>query len=311
MKKWNVISPTVLAAVVTALVGGSAGIANATEPCDDWGECKVFIEINAEDGDIGLHFLMDADLVIFGALFNPSHKMIFKYRPKRELRRQTSTELFQESAEHLCDLALVEEEGEIVLTLEQFVDRFDPGEYHVFGINADWEPLHGVTTMDYRLPAMPAELEIDFEEEDGDVVGEISWEAGDDLGECADFDDLTDLVMDGVLPEHPAEVDVVAWEVVLEVDLEGEPLGAMEFIVRIPGDAEELEVEVPDDFLESLPDNTPAKMEIGAIGVEDNATFGEEDEICLNDTDPEGTYDMEEDAFLNGCGFEVEDEGED
>ena len=43
-----------------------------------------------------------------------------------------------------------------------------------------------------------------------------------------------------------------------------------------------LEVEVPDDYLETLPDNTPAKIEVGAIGFDDNATFTETDEICLN-----------------------------
>ncbi|MBT8400305.1 MAG: hypothetical protein KJO98_07505, partial [Rhodothermia bacterium] len=37
----------------------------AQEPCPesdgDIGECKVLIEINATDGDIGFHFLIDAD----------------------------------------------------------------------------------------------------------------------------------------------------------------------------------------------------------------------------------------------------------
>ena len=52
-------------------------------------------------------------------------------------------------------------------------------------------------------------------------------------------------------------------------------------------------------------------IEVGAIGVDDNATFTEEDEFCVNDTDPDGTYDEEEDAVLNGCGFEVDDEDDD
>ncbi|MDH3440997.1 MAG: hypothetical protein OEM63_09610, partial [Gammaproteobacteria bacterium] len=56
------------------------------------------------------------------------------------------------------------------------------------------------------------------------------------------------------------------------------------------------------------PEDTPAKVEVGAIGPDDNATFAEEGDICLNDTDPEGIYDEDEDALLNGCGFEVEEE---
>jgi len=33
----------------------------------------------------------------------------------------------------------------------------------------------------------------------------------------------------------------------------------------------------------SLPSDTPAKIEVGAIGVDDNATFTEEDGFCLNE----------------------------
>ena len=35
----------------------------------------------------------------------------------------------------------------------------------------------------------------------------------------------------------------------------------------------------------SLPEDTPAKLEIGAIGDEDNATFTEVGDICLNEMD--------------------------
>jgi hypothetical protein len=43
-------------------------------------------------------------------------------------------------------------------------------------------------------------------------------------------------------------------------------------------------VTVPADFISALGDNTPAKIEVGAIGADDNATFSEEGEICLNET---------------------------
>ena len=48
------------ASAALILIGGATG-ARATEPCDDFGECKVLIEINSTDGDIGFHFLMDGD----------------------------------------------------------------------------------------------------------------------------------------------------------------------------------------------------------------------------------------------------------
>ncbi len=128
-----------------------------------------------------------------------------------------------------------------------------------------------------------------------------------------------------ILPTPPADVPVALWEVVLEVDIDAEDAETPEelavanakYVTRIPGSAEELEIEVPDDFIETLPEDTPAKFEVGAIGFDDNATFSEEDEICLNDTLPEGEEieDPEEPGetiLVNGCGFEIDDEdGED
>ena len=57
----------------------------------------------------------------------------------------------------------------------------------------------------------------------------------------------------------------------------------MKYSVRIPNDPGiEFEVEVPDDYLETLPDDTPIKIEVGAIGTGDNATFSEADGFCVN-----------------------------
>jgi hypothetical protein len=42
------------------------------------------------------------------------------------------------------------------------------------------------------------------------------------------------------------------------------------------------EVTVPAEYLASLPDDTPVKVEVGAIGGKDNATFTEEDGFCVN-----------------------------
>jgi len=42
-------------------------------------------------------------------------------------------------------------------------------------------------------------------------------------------------------------------------------------------------VTVPADYLASLPDDTPVKIEIGAIGVDNNATFTEVGGFCINE----------------------------
>jgi hypothetical protein len=312
MKKSKVFATSALSAAIAALVG-SVGVANATEPCGDFGECKALVEINSSDGDIGFHFLMDGDDLILAALYNPDREKIFKYFTKRELREQTLTETFAESAEPLCFDPTTDDDpdndDEDFVTLEEFLDRWQAGKYRFYGFNEDWELSRGMTRLTFKLPAAPEELEWSVEpdeHEPGEFEYEISWEAGEDLGECADADALDDLVESGALPQHPEHVKVAAWEIVLEPDVDdGDPLGGMKYTVRIPGDADELEIEVPDDYLEALgEENVPAKMEVGAIGVDDNATFTEEDEICLNDTDP---FDDDDDG-LNGCGFEVDEE---
>jgi hypothetical protein len=136
--------------------------------------------------------------------------------------------------------------------------------------------LTGETELTYSLPAAP--VNVDF---DGSV---IRWAPGYDLGECADEVELVNLVSIGVLPKHPEAVTVAAWEIVLEPDVEdGGPVSALKYTIRLPGDITLHQVTVPADYLASLPFDTPVKVEVGAIGEDDNATFTEEDGFCVNE----------------------------
>ena len=279
MNKTRVLTTTLAAAIAT-LLGGNVG---ATEPCGDFGECKVLVEINSSDGDIGFHFLMDGDELRRGLLFNPDRRKIFSYSTRRELGEQYLTETFAESAEPLCFDPTTddddENDDEDFVTLTDFLDRWDAGTYRFVGISDGWELSFGRSELTFNLPAAPQDLEYEEEMDGDDVEGEISWAPGDDLGECSEGMHL--------LPMAPEDVPVAAWEVVLEPDVDG-IVGSYTYVVRIPGDAEELEVEVPDDYLETLPDNTPVKIEVGAIGFDDNATFTEEGDICVNETGENG-----------------------
>jgi hypothetical protein len=288
MNRKMTFATTALATAIGLLAGASA---LATEPCGDFGECKVLVEINSSDGDIGFHFLMDGDDLRRAALFNPHHRKLFYYTTRRELGEQYLTETFAESAEPLCFDPTTddddENDDEDFVTLADFLDRWDAGTYKFFGIGDDWELSFGQSELTFNLPAAPIEVEYSEEMDGDDIEGEISWEPGDDLGECSDGMEL--------LPMAPEDVPVAVWEVVMEPDVDG-IVGTYKYVVRIPGNAEELEVEVPDDYLETLPDNTPMKVEVGAIGFDDNATFTETDEICVNETEE------------NGCGFDEEEE---
>jgi hypothetical protein len=256
-----------VAAVIT-LIG--AAVATASQPCGDFGECKVLVEINASDGDIGFHFRVDGDDLNSTRISDPNGTKVFEDQAKGPLCEQKLTETFAESAEPVCREALKEDEDDVVVTLEEFVDRWTAGTYTFTGLGDEGEKSDGATTLSHDLPAAPSGVDFDLKK------GEISWGEGDDLGECATSEELDDLVADGVLPTHPEDVEVVAWEAVFEPDVAG-----LKFTVRVPVD--QTSVTVPAELLESLPDDTPAKIEVGAIGVDDNATFSEEDGFCINE----------------------------
>jgi hypothetical protein len=269
--------------IVAVLLGGAWATANATEPCGDFGECKVLIEINASDGDIGFHFLGDGDELIKMEITDPDGRKVFEDKAKGPLREQTLTETFAESAEPLCWYDPEADEDEEIVTLEEFLERWVAGSYLFSGLGKEGEMSFGETDLTYMLPAAPAD--VDF---DGSV---ISWDDGDDLGECASNEEL-DALVPGTLPMHPENVTVDAWEVVLEPDVDdGDPLGALVFSIRVPGDIDPRQVTVPAEYLASLPYDTPVKIEVGAIGGEDNATFTEEDGFCVNED--EGCEDEE------------------
>lgn len=279
MKLTRLMSTSLLVAAGAALVlGTGTTTVKATEPCGDFGECKALIEINSTDGDIGFHFLMDGDDLNSGKINDPNGAKVFEEQAKGPLREQKLTETFAESAEPLCWADPNADPDEDIVTLEEFLERWTAGTYVFSGKGDGGEKSTGETELTHALPAAPASLAFD-----GSV---ITWTAGDDLGKCASFAELSDLVAVGVLPVHPEDVTVAAWEIVLEPDVEdGDPTGNLVFNVRVSGDIQTKAVTVPADYLASLPDDTPVKIEVGAIGIDDNATFTEVVGFCVNENE--------------------------
>jgi hypothetical protein len=270
--------PTLLSIVGGAalIVAAGATGARAAEPCGDFEECKVLIEINATDGDIGFHFLMDAEELNTASIVDPKGRRVFRDQARGPLRQQKLTETFAESAEPLCWPDPMADPDDEIVTLEEFLERWDAGTYVFSGLGDGGEKSKGMTQLTHEIPAAPSGVAFD-----GTV---ISWAAGDDLGRCGSTTELDDLVANGVLPVHPENVPVVAWEIVLEPDVEdGDPTGDLVFNIRVPGNIATKSVTVPADYLASLPDDTPAKVEVGAIGATDNATFTEVVGFCLNE----------------------------
>lgn len=266
-----------LLGVVSAPLVLAVGVTDAfaTEPCEDFGECKVLVEINSSDGDVGFHWLVDADDLNSVRIDDPDGNKVYENKAFGPLRDQKLTETFGESAEPVCRESLKEDEDDVVVTVEDFEERWASGSYAISGSGDSGEKLSGETHLSYYLPAAPENLMY--------ANGTVSWQPGSTLGECATEAELDQLVADGVLPIHPMQVPLTAWEVVVEL----EDGSSLKFTLRLP--VGQTLVTLPAEFLGSIPDNTPAKIEVGAIGGNpaigdsDNATFTELGDICLNE----------------------------
>lgn len=249
----------------------------------EFDETKVLIEINATDGDIGFHALYDAGAWWKVFMWDPNGKKLLKEMASGPLRQQGLTENFFESAEPLCKPS-EEDPEELVVTLDDFLGRFPAGDYLLYGRNNDKEELIGSAELTYNIPAAPDISEMDDAEFDADEDVLVEWAPGDDLGECA-FDHL---VPDVITPLD--EVDIVAWEVVIEPDYdEDEPIEACnpdferKFTAQLPLDT--TEVTVSPEFMASYTEAGcfDFKFEIGSIEDSGNQTFSE------------GSFSLEED----------------
>ncbi|HJW45674.1 MAG TPA: hypothetical protein VJ484_04210 [Lysobacter sp.] len=256
-----------LGAIALAIgLGGASSIAWADEPCGDLSECRVLIEINTTDGDIGFHALFDSDGWKEGRIDDPDGKMIFKTQVTGSLRDQSVTENFFESAEQVCEESLAEDPDDVVVTLPEFLERFPAGSYDFRFKLADGGQAFGATELTHVIPPAPADVDFDGRE--------ISWSFGDDLGECTTLPPGFQLA---------DETDIVAYEVVMEP--EDPAFDSFLFVTQVPNGTDS--VTVPLEYLASLPANTPLKVEVGAIELRPNGSFGnqtfsEEDGFCNN-----------------------------
>ena len=176
MKEKHFMSNTLFgAAAAVAVMAIGTTVATATEPCGDFEECKVLIEINSTDGDIGFHFLMDSDGLNKAKIRDPNGTKVFQDKAKGPLREQKLTETFAESAEPVCKDALKEEEDDEVVTLEDFVERWAAGTYVFTGSGDEGEKLEGESELTHEIPAAPdlTSASLGF---DGSV---ISWVSSD------------------------------------------------------------------------------------------------------------------------------------
>ena len=264
MKEQHHISSALLGAL-TLLLAATIPVSWAQEEFD---ETKAFIEMNATDGDVGFHVLLDAEAWEWVTIDDPDGNQIFKEMARRNLMEQGLTENFFESAEPLCVADEEDPEAEVV-PLAEFLERFLPGEYLFAGRTIEGDELEGTATLTFNLPAAPDISMFDGTEDVDPANALMTWAAGMILGEKCQDDDL---VTQGIIPD-PASVDVVGWEVVVEPADEEAFVPFRVFSVQLPPD--QTSVTVSPEYLNAFPAGTEFKFEVGAIEASGNQTFSE------------------------------------
>lgn len=161
-------------ALATLLVTGTAFTTNAEDRDDrplirgpiPFSQAQVRIEVNATDGDSGLHALIDAEGWKFVKIYDPKWKLIFEVEGGGSIRKTGLTELFFESAEPGFD----------ELPLADFLKRFPAGEYRFFGKTVTGKMLFSRATLTHALPDGPVLLtpEEDSVQDPANTV--VEWE---------------------------------------------------------------------------------------------------------------------------------------
>jgi hypothetical protein len=255
---------------------GPALPARAITPCGDFEECKVLVEMNTSDGDIGFQWLVDGEDLVSVRIDDPNGKPVFANKAMNELHQQYLSETTGESAEPKCRKWLAEP-GEDVVTLRQFLNRWPRGTYSITGMTDDGQVRSGKTALTAYFPAAPRNLTFSG--------GVVTWQPGTALGVCATEAELWQMVSDNLLPVHPMNVPVREWEITLALN-DG---SGREFSLRLParGPMAQMSVTISPEFMNAVGPDTPAAIEVGAIGGrlssgDQNASFTELTDLCLH-----------------------------
>jgi hypothetical protein len=117
---------------------------------------KLFIEHNSTDKDTGVHGLFDGADWLKLLVFDPSGRPILEVEPNRQLRTQSISGIFFESAEPPNQ----------EVPIEEILRRFPEGRYAVGGCTQDGKRLTGAALFTHAIPAGPV---ITFPQDEGVV----------------------------------------------------------------------------------------------------------------------------------------------
>ena len=147
-KKQLIKHTLMLALLGTLLAAGPVPASAHPREVIPFTDARIRIEVNATDGDSGLHVLLDAEGWKFVNIFDPRGKLIFHVEGGGSVRKTGLTELFFESAEP----------GFEELPLADFLKRFPAGNYRFTGETITGKKLLSVAKLTHALPEGPVLL---------------------------------------------------------------------------------------------------------------------------------------------------------
>lgn len=220
--KRNKQLPTILNGLIACAAVTAVPAVAQEEP--EFSEFRVFIEINATDGDAGLQVLIDGDEWKEATIRDPDGRQVYNVQGYASVRDQGLTENFFESAEPSCD--------EDPLT--DFLERFPAGEYVVTGKTVDGAKIEGSAELTHDLPRAAINLAPVGGGVDPTNPVQVLWTPGAGLGNC---------------PPNGAEIGnpaLFGYQIVVERE-EPEPLVVL--TVDLPAGATQLTI--PPEFLQA------------------------------------------------------------
>jgi len=106
---------------------------------------KLFIEHNSTNEDTGVHGAFDGLEWVKLCVYDPRGRQVLEVEPKQQLRRQSMSGIFFESAEPPNEQTPIEE----------ILARFPEGLYSIRGLTKDGKRMTGAATFTHAIPAAP------------------------------------------------------------------------------------------------------------------------------------------------------------
>jgi hypothetical protein len=246
------LMPVLLVAVFALLVGaapreawaqddGEDACSSSGGPAVQLPATKLYIEHNATDEDTGVHGLFDGVDWTTLCVYDPNGRLILEVEPNAQLRAQSISGIFFESAEP----------PNTEVPIAEIFSRFPEGEYSIRGRAKDGRRLKGAATFTHTIPAGP---EI-AHPQDGDTVPAS--------GLVVTWNHVTKTITDEPFTR-------TGYQVIITKDVQDDPHGFSRptFDVHVLPSVTSLTI--PNEFLEP---NTTYELEVLVLEVSGNQTI--------------------------------------